>query len=90
MENKMICDVCGGSISMTGDWLKTRWLRGGIFETYFVCEHCGKEYRVAVNNRKIRLLIKQITKKGISMEDFNKLTVKIREETDKLKIQMGE
>ncbi|MDK2917290.1 MAG: hypothetical protein PWQ37_23 [Candidatus Petromonas sp.] len=80
----VICEECRTKFEIKD--LQKRWVNNGIQEIYYSCKYCGKNYIVALTNKKIRDLQKKIktAKDKGDIKKLNKLLERHKEEMDKL------
>lgn len=78
----IICDKCKGKFNVGK--LLNRWLKKDVQESYFVCPHCKKEYRVLITNKIIRSIQRKmdIALSKNNMVHFNTLQRKFKKELD--------
>lgn len=83
---KAVCNKGCGKTFMVKD-LNTKYISSDIEKTYFNCPHCGEEYICLYTDENIRKMQKKQEKFIYSgnKEMTKLLTIKIRQEMDKLK-----
>jgi hypothetical protein len=88
-KTKVTCDDCQKEFIINE--LKTRWIQPDIQETYFVCKHCNKEYRVCLTDPEIRKLqekVQDLNKPINKFKNSSERFIELQKLKNELKVKM--